>query len=182
MSLRLFVALDIDEPARDLADAIEARCRKLELPARYEAREKRHVTVAFLGATPDEQLEAVAAAIARAAATCEPFTLRLDKVGAFPDERRPRIIWLGSTAAAPAFSACATAVRGALGDLGFTFDKPAVAHVTICRLKGFALRMPELPVRRAANIRVRDVVLYQSLPAGRTTRYEERLRAALGRP
>jgi 2'-5' RNA ligase len=180
--LRLFVALDISEEARDVMDALGAQCRDLDLPARYEAREKQHVTLAFLGATAPERLAEVEGAISAAARASAPFMLTLDTVGAFPDERRARILWLGSSAPNPQFEALAASVRDGLGRLGWIFDKAAVAHVTICRLKRFVRGLPTISLPRPARVEMDEVVLYESLPAGRTTRYEVRLRAPLGRP
>ena len=180
--MRLFVAMDVNDEVRDAADALQAGLRALDLPAKYERREKHHLTIAFLGATAPERFESVAGAIRAAAAASAPFSITLDKLGAFPNERRPRILWFGSSAASPQFDRSAKALRESLARLGWTFDNQAVPHVTICRLKATLRGMPRVAAPRPAQVDVRAYVLYESLPDRTTTRYEERLRVPLGTP
>jgi 2'-5' RNA ligase len=54
-----------------------------------------HVTLAFLGDVDDTRLDAVGRAVAEGAAGFAPFELELEGVGAFPDARRPRVVWAG---------------------------------------------------------------------------------------
>jgi len=180
--MRLFAGIEIGDDAKDAAGALIDACRRLELRAKYEAREKQHITVAFLGATADEQLAEVGAGLREAAAKCEPFSVLLDTVGAFPNARRPRLLWLGSSKPNPKFAACARGVRDAFRALGWKFDDEPIAHVTFCRCKQPLNRMPELAVAQPVRVAVRQVGLFQSTPAGATTRYEVLLRVPLGHP
>jgi 2'-5' RNA ligase len=114
-----------------------------------------------------------------AAARCSAFDLELDAVGAFPTERRPRVVWAGSSAPQPAFAACAKTVREALTALGFAFDDEAVPHVTVCRLKHASAPLPSVRLSNLARVRVDSLTLYESKPAGNTTRHEVRERLSL---
>ncbi len=116
------------------------------------------------------------------AAKREPFMIRLDKVSAFPNERRPRVVWVGVYKAPKTFSALAATVREKFSTLGFELATAAVAHVTLCRLKNFNHPLPLISGFAPIDVSVRNIVLFESLRAGQTTRYEVLERAALGEP
>lgn len=178
--MRLFVAIDLDEAARDLAAEAVSALEAAGLRARFEAREKLHATIAFLGKVAPERYGDVASALHEAAARSAPFEIALNVVGAFPNERRPRVIWLGTRGDCPGYAACANAVRAAYEKRGWTFEEDVVPHVTLCRLKRPAHALPQVPLSRATAVRVQALTLYESVPDGRTTRYLVREQVRLG--
>ena len=96
--------------------------------------------------------------------------MQFDCTGAFPNERRARIVWVGTQRAEPAYRLLAETVRSAARAFAALDEKPAIAHVTIARLRD--PQRVSLPQFRPCTLTVRDVVLFESLPAGETTRYE----------
>lgn len=168
---RLFVAIDLDDAAREYVAAAIDALRANGVDARFTPREKWHATLAFLGPVERDRRPDVVAALQTAAACCRPFDLVLNTVGAFPDRRRPRVVWVGGSAAQPAFAVCANAVREALGAAGFAFENDAVPHVTVCRLKHSATPLPAVSLKGQAVVSVHRMVLYESIPAGGGTKY-----------
>jgi len=177
----LFVGLDLDAAARDRIARIIDALRALGVAGRFERIEKLHVTIAYLGNVQRERFDEIAADLETAAAQCAPFALSLDRLGAFPDQRNPRLLWLGSTNASAPFDSCARAVREAYARRGFSFDKPALPHVTVCRSRRPFRRLPSVEVGAPIEVVARELALFESLPAEGTTRYAVRLRAPLGR-
>lgn len=175
---KLFTGIELDAPVRAWCTDIAARLQACALPGRFEPPEKLHITLAFLGWVDAEQVGPIRDIMRSAAAEIEPFTLTLDRIGAFPHERRPRIVWVGSTDQGEAFRLLAAAMQSGYNELGFRFDKAAVAHVTLARIKEGRAHLPMLDVR-PVRLRVHHVTLFESLPAGKTTRYEVRDRASL---
>jgi RNA 2',3'-cyclic 3'-phosphodiesterase len=171
VNLRLFVAIEINAMVRALAQSAATALAAAGVAGRFEAPEKMHVTVAFLGSMPESNLAAITQALRDAASGCTEFEIDFGRLGAFPNERRPRVIWIGPVRESAAFMTCASRVRDAFKTLGFTFDHDAAAHITICRPKFVPEgRLPTLAAN--ATLRVTGLTLFQSLPAGRTTRYE----------
>jgi RNA 2',3'-cyclic 3'-phosphodiesterase len=175
---KLFTGIELDAPVRAWCSDIAARLQACALPGRFETPEKLHITVAFLGWVDPEQVEPIRDVMRSAAVQVEPFTLTLDRIGAFPHERRPRIVWIGSTDQGEPFRSLAGAMQSGYNELGFTFDKAPVAHVTLARIKEGRAHLPMLDVK-PVRLRVNHVTLFESIPAGRTTRYEVRDRAWL---
>ena len=93
--LRLFVAADVpDDVKADLAAFLEP-FRDRVPGAGWTRRDGWHVTLRFLGSTWPRQVEAVRTAVEKAAAAISPFETSLTEVGAFPSERRARVLWVG---------------------------------------------------------------------------------------
>jgi 2'-5' RNA ligase len=57
-----------------------------------------HITVRFLGNISASSVGLVQDAVRESAGRSHPFALRLTHIGAFPNERMPRIIWVGLAA------------------------------------------------------------------------------------
>jgi RNA 2',3'-cyclic 3'-phosphodiesterase len=94
--LRLFVAIDLPDVWKPEVAAV---CTDVH-GARWVKPAQLHITLRFLGDTPEEKLPAIRERLASVQAP--PFPMGLHGVGVFPDPpRRPRVIWLGLAPAEP---------------------------------------------------------------------------------
>jgi len=96
--LRLFVAVEIPP---EVKKAIAALCHDVE-NARWVNPAQMHVTLRFLGDTPEVELPAIRERLARVHMPA--FHLGLRGAGVFPEgrgRRPPRVLWLGLEPAAP---------------------------------------------------------------------------------
>lgn len=147
-----------------------------------------HVTLAFLGQTSDERLGDVTAAVEAAASNVTAFDIEIDHPGRFPPTGKPRVVWLGIGAGAPAVLALGERVRAELARRDITFDrKPLRAHVTLARAREDvtlvdaraiaaaveAMRIPHL------RFRADSAVLFESVLSPRGPRYTPRSSASL---
>jgi RNA 2',3'-cyclic 3'-phosphodiesterase len=169
--MRLFVAADLDDAAREACAAVAARLRAKRFVGKWVPPENYHLTVAFLGGVDAERAGDVRAAVQRAALRLEPLEVPLDAVGAFPSERRARVAWVGPSARVPAFGTLCGVVRSELAALGFVFDRHADPHVTLARSDGSAA-LPSVAPPRIAPVRVLALTLYRSITAPSGARYE----------
>ncbi|MBV9149411.1 MAG: RNA 2',3'-cyclic phosphodiesterase [Candidatus Eremiobacteraeota bacterium] len=177
--IKLFAGIALEEGVQRKLAAIAERLRARGLVARFESAEKYHLTLAFLGWVDAAQVDALAAALKSAAAQHRPFALRFDRIGAFPHERKPRIVWIGAHQQPATYRELANSVHLSYGALGFAFKDDPVAHVTVARIKETRAPLPTLSSFAPIAVDVRALTLFESLPAGRTTRYEVRATAAL---
>lgn len=175
---KLFAAIDLDQRVRSRCAEVAIRLERQGLRARFEAPEKLHITLAFLGWVQPDQVESIRAVLRAVAAKTPPFRIMLDKLGAFPNERNPHIVWIGAREQGNTFRDLARTLRAAYTGIGFSFDKDAVAHVTIARIKEQRTHLPLLDIK-PMQLEVRELTLFDSLPGGRTTRYEVRDRAPM---
>ena len=174
-----FAAIRLDDTVRLAAVRAMDALAASGAAVRVERPEKLHVTLAYLGRVDAAKSAEFAAAMRAAAARCEPFEIVFDVLGGFPNERRPRVLWLGSSLEPAGFSKCAALIRAGFEEAGARFDNPAVAHITLARAKTPLHGMPQIEAPPPCVLAVREVVLFESIPAGPTTRYEERAVARL---
>jgi 2'-5' RNA ligase len=184
--VRAFIAVNLPpERRRDLADAVAPLLRS-GLPVRWVEPDGYHVTLRFLGPVADGDVEPVAAALRTLAMGHAPFTLRVGGAGAFPDVRRPAVLWLGVAADGPLL-ALQQAVERGIAPLGFpTESRPFHPHVTLGRTRRDArpgaLRSAEALLRDVACeviIPIETVDLMSSHTSPRGARYQCVLAAPL---
>jgi 2'-5' RNA ligase len=93
--LRLFVAIEIPDDVRAAVEAAVALVHEEHPRARWVPRANQHVTLKFLGATWPRLVDWVIEAVEGVADAAAPFDTRVEDVGAFPNERRARVLWAG---------------------------------------------------------------------------------------
>ena len=166
---RLFAGVDLDPAARAACSGVSDELRKTGFEAKYEAPEKLHVTLAFLGFVEPSRYDEIVATLLATSALSTPFALSLDKCGAFPNERKPRVVYAGAREQGARFRTLATTLRSSFASLGFEFRNDAVAHVTIARVK--RPKRP-LPLIEFAPIRleIRSLVSLSRFPTKREQR------------
>src|SRR5436309_2829655 len=91
-SLRLFVALEVPEQAREAIGAAFAPIRGRFPKARWVPPENQHVTLKFLGATWPRLSGWVIDTVAAVATSHHPVETRVSGVGAFPKPVRARVL------------------------------------------------------------------------------------------
>ncbi len=100
------------------------------LPARV------HLTVKFLGEVPDQNVNQVAEAVARAATRTAAFDIRIAGCGCFPRRGPARIVWAGVEDASGVLLQCVEAVEAELEPVGFPRERnPFSPHITIGRVR-----------------------------------------------
>lgn len=169
---RLFVGIAPDDTVRERCARASEELRRTGFDARYEAPEKYHITLAFLGNVAPAQLEPVKSAL-RSLSDIPAFQIVLDRLGGFPHERRPRVVFIGARDQGRAFGTLAKRTRDAYASLGFPLEKDSVAHVTIARVKAPQRSLP-LIEPEPISVEITALSLFASLPdpEHNTSRYE----------
>jgi 2'-5' RNA ligase len=133
--MRLFVALEVPEPARREVRRRVAGLRERLPRARWVNPDVLHLTLLFLGEVPPGQVAELAERLRRAFAPFPELPLRLAGAGTFPAGRPARVAWIGVTAPpelAPLQAAAAQAAREAIG-APEPDERPFHPHVTLAR-------------------------------------------------
>jgi RNA 2',3'-cyclic 3'-phosphodiesterase len=179
--LRLFVAIDVAEAAKDAVDEAFRPWREEFPRARWVPRENWHVTLKFLGRTWPRLREWVPERVEAAVRDVPSFPIRLAGVGSFPSRRRGRVLWAGVDDA-DRLAEVATRLDEALRDEFEPEARPFHAHLTVARSDPPVQLPPayaETPLGTAPWT-VREVVLYRSHLRRPAPVYEPIARVPLG--
>lgn len=140
-TIRTFIAIELTEELKtalrrtqeDLAEEVPSRSVRWVQPNGI------HLTLKFLGDTPEEKVEAVQKALAEVAAQAQPFVFSLSGLGCFPNTRQPRVVWVGLQEPTGTLVRLQQAVEGHVAPLGFPTEKrPFSPHLTLGRVQQYA--------------------------------------------
>jgi 2'-5' RNA ligase len=136
--VRLFFSVPLAEKARCAAAAVLRSMQRAagdEAPLSWTRDEQLHFTIAFLGELPEEALPRLRAAT-EPCTELRSFTLELRGAGAFPNPRRPRVLWLGTGEGALQLQQLAGRLCTGLRQGGFTLEeRPFRGHLTAARVR-----------------------------------------------
>ncbi len=134
--VRAFIAVDIEgEMAAKLGRLAES-LRTTGADVKIVEVENFHITLRFLGNVPVDMLDELEKVMKKAVESSKPHKIRLKGVGAFPNENRPRVVWVG-VEGDEELRKMAEVIERELRKLGFKPDsKGFKAHVTLARVKG----------------------------------------------
>lgn len=136
--LRLFIAIDLPEMVKDeLLRAAAQMGRQLpDRAVRWVKPEQMHLTLRFLGDTAVSQLPDLQNQLTQLTSQYTPFRLHLNGVGAFPNRKRPRVVWVGLGGDVAQLQTMQVALEDRVVALGWSREKrPFSPHVTLGRVK-----------------------------------------------
>ena len=132
--MRLFVALDIDDPIRERIARFVEGVRNFAPDARWAKEESLHVTLKFIVEQAESSVEGIKQALAATAGRSTHIVFR--GYGFFPTPKSARVFWIGMEAQ-PELAPLAAAVDVNLAPLGIAKeDRKFTPHLTLARSSG----------------------------------------------
>ncbi len=136
MMLRSFIAVNIPSEIKSAAARRIAPLQTIisKPLVRWVPMENVHLTLKFLGDVSPENLSQLAEALKMEVLNHENFTISVGGLGAFPNSRRARILWIGLECP-NALKAVMHGVESVASRLGYSSeDRPFSPHLTIGRV------------------------------------------------
>lgn len=132
--MRLFVALDIDDPIRQRIARFTEGVRNFAPDARWAKEESLHVTLKFIGEQGESSVARIREALAATAGRSTQVVFR--GYGFFPTTNSARVFWIGMEAG-PELAALAAEVDAKLTPLGIAREqRKFTPHLTLARSSG----------------------------------------------
>jgi len=129
--MRLFVAIEIEHEIRERINEFASSVRAKVPGARWVRPEGLHITLKFLGNVAETRRAEIEHALRSVRG--HSFALSLRHLGAFPNARSPRVLWVGIESG-PDLERLASAVDKQMGSVGFEREQRAFSpHVTLAR-------------------------------------------------
>lgn len=195
--MRLFLALDIDDAIRQRIARFLEGVRDFSPAARWAREESLHVTLKFIGETPDDAVPRFEQALAALRAPAFDVTFR--GYGFFPTPKSARVFWIGIQSGAE-LTGLASAIDNLTAALGVPREAHAFSpHLTLARKSGgsgapgkrrgdgpnnvfqrLQEKLTAMPTPEFGTMTAREFFLYQSQLSRSGSRYTRLHRFELG--
>jgi 2'-5' RNA ligase len=143
--LRTFIAIELPPAVKHAIaaaqDTLRSALRDGGTSLKWVNPESAHLTLKFLGDTPESRVDEVAAALREAVGGSPALTLHTGAIGCFPSGRAPRVLWLGLEGDLEGLQRLRDAVEEHVSPLGWPDPqagappRPFVPHLTLARLR-----------------------------------------------
>lgn len=161
MGKRLFVAVDLPDEVNQLLGSYAEVLRDVRWyePSAY------HLTLKFIGEVTSEKMRAIQEQLEQVSG--EPFRLTINRLGYFPPNRHPRVIWAGFDECEP-LQKLHDDIEEKLKQLGVEKeDRDYIPHITLGKNKGVPKTRVETYIDRRSDIYIPDIpvdsfILYSS--------------------
>jgi len=177
--MRLFFAIPIDKQILDDLAGATDRLRETRAPVRWVRPEGMHLTMKFLGDTNPEKVAPLVDSLTGVCASIMPFPISVTGAGAYPNLKRPRVLWAGVVENSGTLKRLWTGVESEAEKLGWEREKRRFSpHVTFGRVKGsmniarLSTAMEEIKDEHWGDQEVDSMVLYRSHLEKGGARYE----------
>jgi 2'-5' RNA ligase len=135
--IRSFIAIELPEEVKGELARLRCEMGGAEHSfVKWVAPEGIHLTLKFLGNIPSEAVKDITEAIREASQVASPFRLDILGLGAFPNLRQPRVLWVGIGGEIDRLSSLQQDVDSLLAPLGFAREeRPFAPHLTLARIR-----------------------------------------------
>lgn len=167
--IRCFIAIELPEDLKIQIGRYIAELRALAPHIKWVKENALHITLKFLGELPKGRVDQIITTLMPLRQQQAPLKLSLAGIGAFPNEKKPRVIWLGiEPTPRDLFFKLYHRVESYLEAIGIGREKRKFSpHLTLARIKIFQdvasifTYVQEHPFQAAA-FPVHEIVLMRS--------------------
>ncbi|KAA3619781.1 MAG: RNA 2',3'-cyclic phosphodiesterase [Calditrichaeota bacterium] len=139
---RLFICFELPQQVKKMVAECQSNLRHVPVKVAWTRVENLHLTLKFLGDTKESFINKIENELQVIARGIGPIELVFDKLGAFPNLRQPRILWMGCSVIPANLAELAQQINQQLAVYGFSIEKKLFQpHLTLGRVKGGNLQM-----------------------------------------
>ncbi len=139
--VRSFIAVELPQAVKEGLATLQKELKLAGHTAvKWVAPEGIHLTLKFLGNVSTTKISGIVGALERVAAEFSAFRLEISGLGAFPNLKRPRVLWVGVGGQTEKLISLQQLIDKALIPQGFSPEqRPFSPHLTLARLRENAL-------------------------------------------
>lgn len=134
--LRTFLAVPIPGEVRSKKNMLYSTLETIEGEINWVKSAHLHLTLKFLGQTPESSINGIIDEIEKITPKFNPFDLCIEGTGCFPIETRPRTLWLGVNGETSPLLKLVEKIDSTLDTMGFPkSNQDYTPHITLARIK-----------------------------------------------
>lgn len=136
MEIRSFLAFELPLDIKRIVAGVSGEIRNSVRDVKWIKVENIHLTVVFLGNIQSEEINALGNAVQQVCSGYGPFDISLRGMGVFPNNRNPRVLWLGLDGDLKGMSLFRDALQKQLKPFGIKKEKRKFnPHLTLGRAR-----------------------------------------------
>lgn len=138
--VRAFIAIELPVSVKAVLSQLQDALKQNgHASVKWVEPDSSHLTLKFLGNIATEAIPEITKTISEVTSRTAPFRLNLGDLGAFPNLRAPRVLWIGLQGETANLSVLQKNVDSALVPLGFPPEKKVFSpHLTLGRVREIA--------------------------------------------
>ncbi len=164
---RLFIALPLPKDIKEKLAGVQQLLEPISEGVKWVEEDNLHITLKFLGETPERMMDEVIDEFDRICENIEPFELQIKDLGQFPKDGDPKILWAGLQKVPPVVYRLSDEFNTGYLSMGFdNSGKKFAPHISLARTKS-KLHEELIPsyydIQLEASVfKVDKIVLYES--------------------
>ena len=187
-NIRAFLAIEAQEDILQAMSRLQEKLKR-EISGRisWTKPQGQHLTLKFFGDISPEDVKIICSAVQNRVASGQSLNLKIEKMGVFPDARRPRVIWCGVTGDVEKLSGLQKQLDSDFAGIGFPAEeRPFQAHLTLGRIKdsrgltGINEALVKYSAFAAGEFNCKELILFQSKLSPQGAVYTKLAEFALG--
>ncbi len=138
--IRSFIAIELPEALKQDLAGLQSRLRQPRQSwIKWVNPQSIHLTLKFIGNISPDRVPAITTAVEAASSGIPPFRLEVCGIGAFPNLKRPQVVWAGVEGDIDTLRKLQSCIESNLEPLGFTPETRGFsAHLTLARIRNQA--------------------------------------------
>jgi 2'-5' RNA ligase len=167
--IRSFLAIELPRPILRKIEEVETDLKSAHADVRWVSPEKIHLTLKFFGDIEESRIDSIFDSIKEPVRSTQPFSLKVQGVGAFRSMKSPRVIWMGLVNGSQILTSFQKEIEARLEKIGFQpEDRPFRPHLTLGRVKSsrgrndLVGRMEKHKEGEFGDFQVKRVILFRS--------------------
>jgi len=134
--IRTFIAIDTPAEFKPEVSTIQRQLMASHADVRWEHEEKFHITLKFLGDVKETMLPGIISQLETVITESPAFYLTYKDIGCFPNQRFPKIVWVGAHNNDGKLQELQTTIEDELISFGFKRERNSFTpHITIGRVR-----------------------------------------------
>jgi 2'-5' RNA ligase len=167
--IRSFIAIEVPRELKSKLEEVQRELRRTEADVKWVRPEAIHLTLKFLGFIRPEDVEKISRAVAPVITRWEPFEIRIQGMGGFPNLRNPRVVWVGVDRGKESLASLRQQIEKKMAELSFPPEnRPFSPHLTLGRVRSFRGKANLSQAVESRNglelgiFQAREVILFRS--------------------
>ncbi len=134
--LRTFIAISVPPAVKSIKQMLISTMEDDKAEIRWVKHNNLHLTIKFLGFTPENEIDNISDEIKRLVKAHSPFHLSVSGTGSFPDKTKPSVLFLGIDGELKPLSSLINDAEKLFEKKGYPrLNDDFIPHITLARIK-----------------------------------------------